>query len=150
MKIKNRFKKAVAVLMLVTMTSISVCACADKSGSDKSGEPGAVQGNYYLDADKSKQYISFNEDNSFRFVGYDFEALAKDLVGDMIEDKTALAERLDDAYTYSFDKDTNELWFNVLQSDSSDSAEFVVAMQLGGDKQSVTFQDKTYTAIPHN
>ena len=72
MKIKNRFKKAVAVLMLVTMTAISVCACADKSGSDKSGEPGAVQGNYYLDADKSKQYISFNEDNSFRFVGYDF------------------------------------------------------------------------------
>ena len=61
MKIKNRFKKAVAVLMLVTMTAISVCACADKSGSDKSGEPGAVQGNYYLDADKSKQYISFNE-----------------------------------------------------------------------------------------
>ncbi len=40
--------------MLVTMTAISVCACADKSGSDKSGEPGAVQGNYYLDADKSK------------------------------------------------------------------------------------------------
>lgn len=93
MKIKNRFKKAVAVLMLVTMTAISVCACADKSGSDKSGEPGAVQGNYYLDADKSKQYISFNEDNSFRFVGYDFEVLAKDLVGDMIEDKTALAVR---------------------------------------------------------
>lgn len=58
MKIKNRFKKAVAALMLVTMTAISVCACADKSGSDKSGEPGAVQGNYYLDADKSKQYIS--------------------------------------------------------------------------------------------
>ena len=136
--------------MLVTMTAISVCACADKSGSDKSGEPGAVQGNYYLDADKSKQYISFNEDNSFRFVGYDFEALAKDLVGDMIEDKTALAERLDDAYTYRFDKDTNEIWFNVLQSDSSDSAEFVVAMQLGGDKQSVTFLNKTYTAIPHN
>ena len=107
--------------MLVTMTAISVCACADKSGSDKSGEPGA--GNYYLDADKSKQYISFNEDNSFRFVGYDFEALAKDLVGDMIEDKTALAERLDDAYTYRFDKDTNEIWFNVLQSDSSDSAD---------------------------
>lgn len=52
MKIKNRFKKAVAVLMLVTMTAISVCACADKSGSDKAGEPGAVQGNYYLDADK--------------------------------------------------------------------------------------------------
>ena len=118
MKIKNRFKKAVAVLMLVTMT-------ADKSGSDKSGEPGAVQGNYYLDADKSKQYISFNEDNSFRFVGYDFEVLAKDLVGDMIEDKTALAERLDDAYTYHFDKDTNEIWFNVLQSDSSDSAELI-------------------------
>ena len=45
MKIKNRFKKAVAVLMLVTMTAISVCACADKSGSDKSGEPGAVQTN---------------------------------------------------------------------------------------------------------
>lgn len=43
MKIKNRFKKAVAALMLVTMTAISVCACADKSGSDKSGEPGAVQ-----------------------------------------------------------------------------------------------------------
>lgn len=62
----------------------------------------------------------------------------------MIEDKTALAERLDDAYTYRFDKDTNELWFNVLQSDSSDSTEFVVSMQLGGDKQSVTFQDKTY------
>ena len=51
MKIKNRFKKAVAALMLVTMTAISVCACADKSGSDKSGEPCAVQGNYYLDAD---------------------------------------------------------------------------------------------------
>lgn len=150
MKIKNRFKKAVAALMLVTMTAISVCACADKSGSDKSGEPGAVQGNYYLEADKSKQYISFNEDNSFRFVGYDFEALAKDLVGDMIEDKTALAERLDDAYTYRFDKDTNEIWFNVLQSDSSDSAEFVIPMQLGGDKQSVTFLNKTYTAIPHN
>ena len=50
----------------------------------------------------------------------------------MIEDKTALAERLDDAYTYRFDKDTNEIWFNVLQSDSSDSAEFVVPMQLGG------------------
>ena len=144
MKIKNRFKKAVAILMLVTMTAISVCACADKSGSDKSGEPGAVQGNYYLDADKSKQYISFNEDNSFRFVGYDFEVLAKDLVGDMIEDKTALAERLDDAYTYHFDKDTNEIWFNVLQSDSSDSAEFVIPMQLGGDKQSVTFLNKTY------
>lgn len=80
--------------MLVTMTAISVCACADKSGSDKSGEPGAVQGNYYLDADKSKQYISFNEDNSFRFVGYDFEVLAKDLVGDMIEDKTALPKGL--------------------------------------------------------
>ena len=60
----------------------------------------------------------------------------------MIEDKTALAERLDDAYTYRLD--TNEIWFNVLQSDSSDSAEFVVPMQLGGDKQSVTFQDKTY------
>ena len=103
-----------------------------------------MQGNYYLDADKSKQYISFNEDNSFRFVGYDFEVLAKDLVGDMIEDKTTLAERLDDAYTYHFDKDTNEIWFNVLQSDSSDSAEFVIPMQLGGDKQSVTFQDKTY------
>lgn len=130
--------------MLVAMTAIFVCACADKSGSDKAGEPGAVQGNYYLDADKSKQYISFNEDNSFRFVGYDFEALVKDLVGDMIEDKTALAERLDDAYTYRFDKDTNELWFNVLQSDSSDSTEFVIPMQLGGDKQSVTFQDKTY------
>lgn len=54
MKIKNRFKKAVAALMLATMTAISVCACADKSGSDKSGEPGTVQGNYYLDADKSK------------------------------------------------------------------------------------------------
>lgn len=144
MKIKNRLKKAVAALMLVTMTAISVCACADKSGSDKAGEPGAVQGNYYLDADKSKQYISFNEDNSFRFVGYDFKTLAKDLVGDMIEDKTALAERLDDAYTYRFDKDTNELWFNVLQSDNSDSAEFVVSMRLSGNKQSVTFQDKTY------
>lgn len=144
MKIKNRFKKAVAALMLATMTAISVCACADKSGSDKTGEPGAVQGNYYLDADKSKQYISFNEDNSFKFVGYDFEALAKDLVGDMIEDKTALAERLDDAYTYRFDKDTNEIWFNVLQSDSSDSAEFVIPMQLGGDKQSVAFLNKTY------
>ena len=68
MKIKNRFKKAVAALMLATMTAISVCACADKSEPDKSGESGAVQGNYYLDADKSKQYISFNEDNSFRFV----------------------------------------------------------------------------------
>ena len=44
MKIKNRFKKAVTALMLVTMTAISVCACADKSGSDKAGEPGAVQG----------------------------------------------------------------------------------------------------------
>ena len=52
MKIKNCFKKAVAALMLVTMTAISVCAYADKSGSDKAGEPGAVQGNYYLDADK--------------------------------------------------------------------------------------------------
>ena len=52
MKIKNRFKKAVTALMLVPMTAISVCACADKSGSDKAGEPGAVQGNYYLDADK--------------------------------------------------------------------------------------------------
>ena len=51
MKIKNRFKKAVTAL-IVTMTAISVCACADKSGSDKAGEPGAVQGNYYLDADK--------------------------------------------------------------------------------------------------
>ena len=59
-------------------------------------------------------------------------------------DKTALAERLDDAYTYHFDKDTNEIWFNVLQSDSSDSAEFVIPMQLGGDKQSVTFLNKTY------
>lgn len=62
----------------------------------------------------------------------------------MIEVKTALAERLDDAYTYRFDKDTNELWFNVLQSDSSDSAEFVIPMQLGSDKQSVTFLNKTY------
>ena len=53
MKIKNRFKKAVAALMLVAMTAIFVCACADKSGSDKAGEPGAVQGNYYLDADIS-------------------------------------------------------------------------------------------------
>ena len=70
--------------------------------------------------------------------------LAKELVGDMIEDKTVLAERLDDAYTYRFDKDTNELWFNVLQSDSSDAAEFAVSMQFDGDKQSVTFQDKTY------
>ena len=43
MKIKNRFKKAVTALMLVTMTAISVCACADKSGSDKAGEPGAVK-----------------------------------------------------------------------------------------------------------
>ena len=92
----------------------------------------------------SQSNTSANEDNSFRFVGYDFEVLAKDLVGDMIEDKTALAERLDDAYTYHFDKDTNEIWFNVLQSDSSDSAEFVIPMQLGGDKQSVTFLNKTY------
>ena len=127
MKIKNRFKKAVAVLMLVTMTAISVCALS------------------LIHIWRCRrQYISFNEDNSFRFVGYDFEVLAKDLVGDMIEDKTALTERLDDAYTYHFDKDTNEIWFNVLQSDSSDSAEFVIPMQLGGDKQSVTFLNKTY------
>ena len=47
-------------------------------------------------------------------------------------------------WQYHFDKDTNEIWFNVLQSDSSDSAEFVIPMQLGGDKQSVTFLNKTY------
>ena len=144
MKIKNRFTKTLALTILVIITAVFACACNDSNASGNTGEPGAVQGNYYLDGDTAKQYISFNEDNSFRFVGYDFEALAKDLVGDMIEDKTVLAERLDDAYTYQFDKDTNELWFNVLQSDSSDTAEFAVSMQLSGDKQSVTFKDKTY------
>lgn len=145
MKIKNRFTKALVLTILVIITAVFACACNDNnSASGNTGEPSAVKGNYYLDGDTAKQYISFNEDNSFRFVGYDFEVLAKELVGDMIEDKTILAERLDDAYTYQFDKDKNELWFNVLQSDSSDAAEFAVSMQFDGDKQSVTFQDKTY------
>lgn len=144
MKIKNCFNRALAAVILIILTVFSVCACGGNGTSDKTGGSGAVQGNYYLDGDTSKQYISFNKDNSFRFVGYDFDAFAKELFGEMIEDNKALADRLDDAYTYQFDKETKEISFDILQSDEADAVEFVTSMQLSGDGKSITFQDKTY------
>ena len=95
MKTKNIFNKALAASILLIIIILSVCACSDKGTSSEASKAGAVQGNYYLDGDTTKQYISFNEDNSFKFVGYDFDAFAKALLGDWPEDNSAYVDRLD-------------------------------------------------------
>ena len=145
MKTKNIFNKALAAAILLTITILSVCACSDKGTSSEASKAGAVQGNYYLDGDTTKQYISFNEDNSFKFVGYDFDAFAKALLGDWLEDNSAFVDRLDDAYTYRFDNDTKEIWFDIWESEETDAAEFLTAMQLSNDGKSIVFHEETYT-----
>lgn len=144
MKMKKCFNKVLAAVMLLIVTVFSVSACSDKGTSSKASEPGAVQGDFYLDGDTTKQYISFNEDNSFRFVGYDYDAFAKELFGDELEDNKGFVERLDDAYTYRFDDKTKEIRFDIWQSDEPDAAEFLTAMQLSDDGKSVVFHEKIY------
>ena len=145
MKTKNIFNKALAASILLIIIILSVCACSDKGTSSEASKAGAVQGNYYLDGDTTKQYISFNEDNSFKFVGYDFDAFAKALLGDWLEDNSAFVDRLDDAYTYRFDNDTKEIWFDIWESEETDAAEFLTAMQLSNDGKSIVFHEETYT-----
>lgn len=145
MKMKKCFNKVLAAVILLIVTVFSVSACSDKGTSSKASEPGAVQGDFYLDGDTAKQYISFNEDNSFKFVGYDFDAFAKALLGDWLEDNSAFIDRLDDAYTYRFDNDTKEIWFDIWESEETDAAEFLTAMQLSNDGKSIVFHEETYT-----
>ena len=144
MKMKKCFNKVLAAVILLIVTVFSVSACSDKGTSSKASEPGAVQGDFYLDGDTTKQYISFNEDNSFRFVGYDYDAFAKELFGDELEGNKGFVERLDDAYTYQFDDKTKEIRFDIWQSDEPDAAEFLTAMQLSDDGKSVVFHEKIY------
>ena len=144
MKTKNIFNKALAASVLLIIIILSVCACSDKGTSSEASKAGAVQGNYYLDGDTTKQYISFNEDNSFRFIGYDYDAFAKELFGDELEGNKGFVDRLDDAYTYRFDDKTKEIRFDIWQSDEPDAAEFLTAMQLSDDGKSVVFHEKIY------
>lgn len=135
--LRKLFFMAIAAVFII----FSLTAC---DGTSDTAQKGAVSGNFYLDGDTSKEYISFNEDNSFVFVGFDYNAFAKELLGDMLEDTAGIEERLRKPYNYQYDDAALLLAFDIFQSDSGEALSFLVTMELAEDKNSLVFHEKTY------